>query len=155
MTEPKGEKRKLILSGIAECGWLAQFRATGEWARHGPAEATLVAILDRLGIAVARTAAEHLDDELILGRLAAMLYPAEAARHGPMGNVGSLRSGNPRPLEIRDARLGLDLTQRQLGERLGVSGETVRQWESGRRKPSAPACKLMAEMFDHHGTTTP
>ena len=36
---------------------------------------------------------------------------------------------------IREARKQVDLTQRQLGERVGVASHTVWAWEAGRMKP--------------------
>ncbi len=44
-------------------------------------------------------------------------------------------------------RLALGLSQRQLGEKIGVTESAVRSWESGSRRPSGPALKML-EMLE-------
>lgn len=39
-------------------------------------------------------------------------------------------------VQIRDARTAAGLTQTQLGRRLGVTRQTVSNWENGRKPPS-------------------
>lgn len=41
----------------------------------------------------------------------------------------------------------LRLSQSEMGERLGVTGVTYGQWETGRRTPSATTLQKMAETF--------
>lgn len=43
-----------------------------------------------------------------------------------------------KPDELRNLRLGVGLTQQQLGEAIGVSVRTVRRWEAGRAPISRP-----------------
>jgi len=50
------------------------------------------------------------------------------------------------PQELKDIRKGLDLTTAELGERLGVSGRTVEDWEQGRRKIRGPAVVLIRQL---------
>lgn len=46
--------------------------------------------------------------------------------------------------EVKEIRRTANLTQRTLAEFLGVSAKAVEAWESGRRVPSGPACRLLA-----------
>lgn len=48
---------------------------------------------------------------------------------------------------IRRRRLELGLTQRQAGERLGVSGWTMANWEKGHTKPTAHAQQAVAALL--------
>lgn len=49
---------------------------------------------------------------------------------------------------IRFLRLSEGLTQKRLGESLGVSDISVRSWESGAKKPSVSALADMANLFN-------
>jgi len=51
------------------------------------------------------------------------------------------------PQELRAIRKDLDLTTAELGERLGVSGRTVEDWEQGRRKIRGPAVVLIRQLI--------
>jgi transcriptional regulator with XRE-family HTH domain len=57
------------------------------------------------------------------------------------------RIGRRRPLRlyIAEWRNRLDLTQVQLGSRLGTSGVTVSRWETGERKPDLDAQAAISE----------
>ena len=46
--------------------------------------------------------------------------------------------------KVKEIRRTANLTQRTLAEFLGVSAKAVEAWESGRRVPSGPACRLLA-----------
>jgi len=48
--------------------------------------------------------------------------------------------------EIKDIRHALALTTAELGEKLGVSGRTVEDWEQGRRKIRGPAVVLIRQL---------
>ncbi|MEY9096311.1 helix-turn-helix transcriptional regulator [Paenibacillus sp. RC84] len=48
---------------------------------------------------------------------------------------------------FRSCRMSLDLTQKQLAEKLGVSETTVRNIESGRKGTSLEIMKKTAEVF--------
>jgi putative transcriptional regulator len=45
--------------------------------------------------------------------------------------------------EVVEARKSIHATQRRFAEVVGVSVETVRAWEAGRRKPEGPASKAI------------
>ena len=53
--------------------------------------------------------------------------------------------------EIKTARLALGLTQQQLGERLGYTGENAQRyvydWEAGRRMVPRDKVKALAELL--------
>ncbi|HEX4950810.1 MAG TPA: helix-turn-helix domain-containing protein [Blastocatellia bacterium] len=46
--------------------------------------------------------------------------------------------------EIRAARLKLNLTQAELGELFGVSGNSIARWERGEREPDAKGMMVLA-----------
>jgi DNA-binding transcriptional regulator YiaG len=48
--------------------------------------------------------------------------------------------------KIRAFRKRAGLTQKRLGEMLGVEQKTVASWERGRRKPSGPVKKLFERL---------
>ena len=54
------------------------------------------------------------------------------------------------PDEIRHLRKGLDLTQQQFAERLGVSFVTLNRWENGQSKPSAMGLTKLKELRAEH-----
>ena len=45
--------------------------------------------------------------------------------------------------QVKEYRLRLDFSRRQLADTLNVSTETVRSWETGRRPCEGPAAKLL------------
>jgi DNA-binding transcriptional regulator YiaG len=49
--------------------------------------------------------------------------------------------------EVRQARTALGLTREAFGAQLGVSAETVRTWESGKRPCSGPAAVLIRRLL--------
>ena len=53
--------------------------------------------------------------------------------------------------DIREFRWGLGWRRKQLAKVLGVSMETVRSWEDGRRVCSGPAAKLLSLFMHAHG----
>ena len=50
------------------------------------------------------------------------------------------------PQDIKDLRSAKKLTQAEFGELVGVTMETVKSWELGRRKPGGPAVKQMMQL---------
>ena len=51
-----------------------------------------------------------------------------------------------KPQEVRDVRKTLGLDRAGLAEVLGLSAETVKAWELGKRTPDSPATKLLRMM---------
>lgn len=49
---------------------------------------------------------------------------------------------------IKKFRLATGLTQEQLGQKIGVDGSTIANWECGRRVPSIPNAIKLAVVFD-------
>lgn len=49
---------------------------------------------------------------------------------------------------IKEARIAAGLTQEQLSKLLEIPIDTVKSWESGRRKPPAWAKKLLLEKLN-------
>ena len=47
------------------------------------------------------------------------------------------------PLEVRDLRRQVHLTQQEFAAKLGVPVETIRNWEQGKRMPRGPARALL------------
>jgi putative transcriptional regulator len=47
-------------------------------------------------------------------------------------------------IDVRSARRRLGMTQRDFARSFGVSVDTVRNWEQGRRRPEGPARVLLA-----------
>ena len=56
-----------------------------------------------------------------------------------------------KPLQIKAVRERLGLTQSILGGIVGVSTKTVESWESGYRKPSSSAMRVLAELDTNPG----
>ncbi len=50
--------------------------------------------------------------------------------------------------KLQDLRKENGMTQRELGDRLGYSNQTVSFWESGRREPDLDALVAIAKFFD-------
>jgi putative transcriptional regulator len=48
--------------------------------------------------------------------------------------------------DIRHLRRALGLNASDFGALVGVSGRTIEDYEQGRRKPSGPARKIMAQL---------
>ena len=46
--------------------------------------------------------------------------------------------------QIRQIRMGAQMTQHVFADYLGVSVKTVEAWERGRTRPNGPACRLMS-----------
>jgi putative transcriptional regulator len=47
------------------------------------------------------------------------------------------------PVEVRDLRRRVHLTQQEFAAKLGVPVETIRNWEQGKRMPRGPARALL------------
>lgn len=48
-------------------------------------------------------------------------------------------------MKLRELREQKGLTQAEVGERIGVKGNTISQWEAGTRRPSPEKAKKIAE----------
>ncbi|MGJ4898987.1 MULTISPECIES: helix-turn-helix domain-containing protein [unclassified Bradyrhizobium] len=65
------------------------------------------------------------------------------------GRIVELRDGEEiplapaAPLEVRDLRRRVHLTQQEFAAKLGVPVETIRNWEQGKRMPRGPARALL------------
>ncbi len=55
------------------------------------------------------------------------------------------------PILIRTLRQRLGLSQRKLGEKLGVVFQTVNNWENGRTKPTRMAMMLIKQELEQMG----
>lgn len=53
--------------------------------------------------------------------------------------------------KIKELREAAGLSQRKLGDLIGVSGAAVAQWETGENRPSLPNLEKLAEVLE---TTT-
>lgn len=54
---------------------------------------------------------------------------------------------------IKEARIHAGLTQKQLGERLGITSQSIAQWETGRREPKYQSIVKIAGALDVPVTT--
>lgn len=57
-----------------------------------------------------------------------------------------IRLSEPPRLDVRGLRLRLKLSQQGLADRLGVTTDTVRAWEHGRRRPSVTAARALRDL---------
>ena len=49
---------------------------------------------------------------------------------------------------IKKVRVGAGLTQKQLGERLGITSQSIAQWETGRREPKYQSIVKIADALN-------
>lgn len=49
---------------------------------------------------------------------------------------------------LKELRIELKLSQRELGERLGVCNQTISFWESGQREPDLDALVKISKFFE-------
>jgi putative transcriptional regulator len=71
----------------------------------------------------------------------------EAAAHARGETVPGLRVHHvqpPEPLDLAAIRGRTGLSREAFARRIGVSMDTLRDWENGRRKPEGPARVLLA-----------
>ena len=66
---------------------------------------------------------------------------AAAAKHAALSALGK---------KLRQARMRKRLTQHAVGSQLDVTGETVRNWETGRNEPSQEAIESLAALYNLH-----
>ncbi len=66
---------------------------------------------------------------------------ASTAKHAALSMLGR---------KLRDTRRQAGLTQREVGAHLGVTGQTVRNWETGRNEPSKESLDSLASLFNIH-----
>ena len=63
---------------------------------------------------------------------------ASAAKHAALSTLGKT---------LRTARLQAGLTQQAAGEHLGVTGQTIRNWETGRNEPSQDSLQSLTSLY--------
>lgn len=51
-------------------------------------------------------------------------------------------------MQLRKLREAAGLTQRELGNRIGVSGQAVAQWETGVKRPSVENLLKLADILE-------
>jgi DNA-binding XRE family transcriptional regulator len=56
-----------------------------------------------------------------------------------------------KPVMIRQGRKKMGLDQIAFAETMGCSGNTVCQWETGRRTPKGSAWRMFLILMSHHG----
>ena len=66
---------------------------------------------------------------------------ASAAKHAALTTFGK---------KLRKARLHAGFTQHGVGTHLGVTGQSVRNWETGRNEPSQEAINSLAALYSLH-----
>ncbi len=49
---------------------------------------------------------------------------------------------------VRDLRASRNWSRRELGEAVGVSGQAIYTWETGRKVPSLRALRALSQVFD-------
>ena len=65
------------------------------------------------------------------------------------GEQTGSRVFNIQPPDIREIRIGFGLTQEKFAALLGISVNTLRNWEQGRRVPEGPARVLLQVAAKH------
>jgi len=71
--------------------------------------------------------------------------------HESIKEAGRIRKGKAKPsrafqydaLDIRKLRESVDVSQSQFARMIGVSKDTLQNWEQGRRQPDGPAQVLL------------
>lgn len=66
----------------------------------------------------------------------------EAIEHAK-GAMTEVKTYTPRPVNVKQLRSRVCMTQEQFAARFGFSVATVRHWERGDRKPHGPALVLL------------
>ncbi|MFD0666784.1 helix-turn-helix domain-containing protein [Ramlibacter sp. MAHUQ-53] len=66
----------------------------------------------------------------------------EALEHAE-GRSPKTRVHRPRPVDVRQLRARIGMTQEQFAARFGFSTATLRHWERGDRQPHGPALVLL------------
>ena len=72
------------------------------------------------------------------------LENAVAFAKGQNQNVRAHVVQVPAPVDVRNVRRKLGMSQGDFAARFGISSATLRNWEQGRRKPEGPARVLLA-----------
>lgn len=60
-----------------------------------------------------------------------------------------LTAGDWEPGDLSALRRYLNLTQKQFAHRIGISVDTLQNWEQGRRRPEGPARALLRILAKH------
>jgi len=67
----------------------------------------------------------------------------QEALHHAQGNTQGVILHYPKPIDVREIRTQMGMTQTQFATRFGFSATTVRHWERGERTPRGPALTLL------------
>lgn len=59
----------------------------------------------------------------------------------------SWKGGGDMKISLRGARLERNLTQAQASQKIGVTKETISNWEKGRTAPTAPQLIKLCELY--------
>jgi putative transcriptional regulator len=65
------------------------------------------------------------------------------------GKKAPSRAFTVEPLDVKKMREAYDLSQAELAALLGISVDTLQNWEQGRRKPAGPARILLQVVAKH------
>ncbi len=77
------------------------------------------------------------------------LTDADFARMITRAQRRRLVAGNWQPGDVAALRRLIGLTQAQLAERIGISVDTLQNWEQDRRQPDGPAKALLRLIAKH------
>jgi putative transcriptional regulator len=67
----------------------------------------------------------------------------QAIAHAKGRPVLGTRVHYPKPIDVKELRMGIGMTQEQFAAKFGVSTATLRHWERGDRSPHGPALVLL------------
>jgi putative transcriptional regulator len=73
----------------------------------------------------------------------------DAAKFAQGEDVPGMRVTFFPPADVRKIRAKLKLDQREFAEKFGLSLDSIRNWEQGRRAPDGPAKVLLAVIAKH------
>ena len=69
--------------------------------------------------------------------------------HVPGLRVTHVQVNRPAPINVRDVRQKVGLSQSKFAERFGFTAATIRNWEQGRTRPDGPA-RVLLTVIAHH-----
>lgn len=86
----------------------------------------------------------------LVSQLAADLLPTVAMRDLSVATISQTRPHDKREVKsmrIKELREAAGMSQRELGERIGISGPAVAMWESGENRPSLTNLEKLADVL--------